>query len=740
MNNNIEDIYIGANNNSNNKKGKNIILFFIILLLLILIAMIAIYMYYFNTETISYKQLFFNHLSNNSIKELTSENLHEELIEKVLTTNYEANSTINFSGNIEDEKFEGLDISKFTFNLNSYSDKNNNKSYRELGINYSGNEVFQVVKLITNEDCIGIAQDEIVNRYVGIHYNNLKDIYGIDLDQEKINKLFTTERNGLTDEDKKELISNNIAKVLETIPEEKFSVQDNIAISQNDTNIPVTAYTLNLTQTELNNVLVEFFKNIRNNEEILNKLIYKEKDKPNITIAPTNVTITPITEEEQSVENQPEENQTEEFETENQEPEFDSQPTTNFEPISGEVNLYNEPQIIEENDQEYEENSEDNIEAQELSQSEENNYIPELELTHTSNLDTVGEENRINLEALNKVNKYEDIVKLVLGLKINKTQIELEKLLDSFIEDLDKMTGNGLTITVYASKDKTEKISITMPNDNTIELEILRKTDSENRIKLTYLYKGNNSIFSINNDGNDNYINTDQNEIISVEQELLEEQTNGISIEINKIKTTTDESLDTTINFIENEKINKKINVKSDITDASSSNSVSNSLIITVSTKENESKFVVDTNFKFARASKNIEDLNDENCLFLETLNQEDYNVTIQAIKDKIDMVWSEKKEHFDFIDTNTKTSKKSIIDRVSNNVTREDARQALENKISSMINEAQENEQEFTIQNLENLQIEGYEVSSVVNENEAVIVIDIYTFNVNEEFNITDA
>ena len=55
------------------------------------------------------------------------------------------------------------------------------------------------------------------------------------------------------------------------------------------------------------------------------------------------------------------------------------------------------------------------------------------------------------------------------------------------------------------------------------------------------------------------------------------------------------------------------------------------------------------------------------------------------------------------------------------------------------MRNEAQENQQEFTIQNLENLQIDGYEVSSAVTENSAIIAIDIYTFKVDSEFNITN-
>ena len=729
MNNNIEDIYIGANYNSNNKKNKNTVLFFIIFLLLVLIAMIFVYMYFSNTKTVSTKQLFFNHLSNNNVQELVSEISYEDLFEKILNNNYEANSTINYSTNLEHEKLEGIDISKFTFYLNSHS--YNNKTYRELGINYSGNEELKE-KLLTNEDAIGIAEDEVVNKYVGMHYDNLKDFYGIDLNQEKIKTIFSTEKNDLTDEDKKQLVSSNITKIMEMIPEERFTIQDNIAINKDDSNIPVTAYTLTLSQTELNNVLVEVLKNVRNSEEILNKLVYKSSERPTINVMPGNVVITPIveepvTEEQEQLEEQPEEQQ---------QPEFEAEPTSNFEPISGEVTEFNEPQVIEgENEEEY--NPE--LENPEIIQPEESNYIPELELTQTPNLDVVGEENDINIEVFNQLDEYSNIIKLLFGLKVNKTQIELEEMLDSIIEEADGMTGNGLTMTIYASKEKTEKVNIVLPNENTVEIEVLKKSDSENRMKLTYLYKGNNSIFAKQNEEN-NVEFLDNDEIISVEEELLEEQTNGISLDISKIKTATNTSIDTTFSYIENEKITKKINIKADISDVSTAKSVNNSLIITVSTKENESKLVADTTFKFSNSGDSIPDLTDENCLFLETLSPEDYSATMQAIKEKIDYVWNQKKEHFGFIDTNTKSSKKSIIDRASSSITRDEARQALQDKISNMINEATENEQEITIQNLENLQIEGYEVSSVVNENGAVIVIDVYTFNVNNEFNIIDA
>lgn len=744
MNNNIEDIYIGANYNSNNKKSKSTVLFFIIFLLLVLIAMIFAYMHFFNNKTVSTKQLFFTHLSNNNVQELVSESSYEDLFEKILNNNYEANSTISYSTNLEHEKLEGIDISKFTFHLNSNS--YNNKTYRELGINYSGNEELKV-KLLTNKDSIGIAEDEVVNKYVGIHYNSLKDFYGIDLNQEKINSILSTEKNDLTENDKKQFVSDNITKIMEMVPEEKFTIQDNIAIDKGDSNIPVTAYTLTLSQTELNSVLVEVLKNIRNSEEILNKLVYKASEKPTINIMPGNVVITPRV-EEPTVEGQEEEfqEQPEGEQIPEQPNEFETEQTPSFEPISGEVTEFNQPQVIDgENEEEFnpeQENQEEynpELENPEITQPEESDYTPELELTQTPNLDIVGEESNINVEFFNELDEYADIIKLLFGLKVNKTQIELEEMLDSIIEEADGMTGNGLTITLYASKEKTEKVSIILPNENSVEIEILKKSDSENRMKLTYLYKGDNSIFAKQNENN-NVEFLDSDEIISVEEELLEEQTNGISLDISKIRTATNTSIDTTFSYIENEKITKKINIKADISDVSTSKTVNNSLIITVSTKENESKLVADTTFKFSNSVDSIQDLTDENCLFLESLSPEDYSATVQAIKEKIDYVWDQKKEHFGFIDTNTKSSKKNIIDRASSSITRDEARQALQDKISSMINEATENEQEFTIHNLENLQIDGYEVSSVVNENGAVIVIDIYTFNVNNEFNIIDA
>lgn len=733
MNNNIEDIYIGANSNQNKKKGKNILLFFIIFLFIILICMGGAYWYFSNFKRKSVKQTFFQGLSNTNVKEIISGNSYDELVSKVLNSNYNINSSISFNTNVENtenEELQGIDFNNFTLNLKSIGNANSLKKYNELGINYSGNQLLNI-KSLTNENYIAITEYDVVNKYVGINYNDLKDKYNINLDKEKINKIFNPEKIDLNDEKQKEFINSNISKISDMISEDKFEIQENLVINQNDTTIPVTGYTLKLSQEELNNILVELLKNIRNNDEFLQQLVIKDKNdevmkleaKPVNSVENQNLDTENVENEQinSEIDNQEEINNMNDHEDNTEQPEFEAQLNSNLDPIQGEVNEFNEEQVISS-----EENSElqDNLSEQENLENEiqENLETPQLELTHTANLDPVGEENKFSI--FEKSDKYTELIRLLCGLKVNKTLEELQELIDSYIIEADKLTGNGLTLTVYISNEKTEKISFVLPNENTIELEILKNNENENKLKLTYLYKGKNNLFSFLN-----------NNI----EEVNENQVNGVSLDFSKIKSTSATSLDMTVNFIEDEKITRKINLKSEFEGTVSSNSIKNSMIVTVSTKENESKFIIDTSFKFPQSENQIDDLTEENCLLLESLSQEDYNITIQAVKDKINLVWNQKKEELNLIDTNTGSAKKQKLNTVSDNISRETARKALEDKILDMQNEARNNEQEFTIKSLENLQIDGYEVSSVVTDTNAVVVIDVYTFNINSEFNIID-
>ncbi len=134
-----------------------------------------------------------------------------------------------------------------------------------------------------------------------------------------------------------------------------------------------------------------------------------------------------------------------------------------------------------------------------------------------------------------------------------------------------------------------------------------------------------------------------------------------------------------------------------------------------------------------------MDKLTDENSVFLDSLTIEDRDATIQVIKDKIKAVLEEKKASMNLIDLNSKTSivSSNLEDMTTNNYSL--VKKVLEDKINDLRNQANENGEEFTLQNLNDLSIEGFNVTTNVEEDRAVVVIDVYTFIIDREFNISD-
>ena len=166
-----------------------------------------------------------------------------------------------------------------------------------------------------------------------------------------------------------------------------------------------------------------------------------------------------------------------------------------------------------------------------------------------------------------------------------------------------------------------------------------------------------------------------------------------------------------------------------------------NSIVISQGSNDGKSgQMTIDNIIKFTNVS-DIEDLTEENCVFLDNLNQEDANSAINEIKNRFEELYSEKKSNLNLIDVNTKSSIiRQELDAVSSNISKDEARKVLADKVTGMMQEALDNNQEFTLQNLVDLKIDGFEVSSIVNETTAIIVVDIYTFNIDSNFNLTDA
>lgn len=677
--NGIEDILIDNNYDSKKKKNKKGIIIAFFLLLIILGGLCFAY-WYFTRPTTTAKQLFFNQLSNTNVKNVLEINSYKEILSKLIDESSEITSKINFSTTIENENLEGLDVSKFVLDLSNMNDVETKKNYSELDINYSGNEVLKV-KMLANKDAFAIASDEIVNKYVGFRYNTINEE---NSKANLINEIYRAQGIDIKEEQKQTFINKYFNKIYENIAEEKFSYQDNYVLD-GSTSTDVVAYTLKLNHEELKNLLKNLLTELKNDDELLEQLIEEPKNSL----------------------------QTEE--------------NNNQENLNNEENMENDT-ISESNDGENQ-NSEENISET----NEQNNE--EFETTERISLDPVSSENIENEEDL-----AIEILKILFGKKANITLEDFKNTIDELINKIDNLEGNGIIFNIYASELGTEKINIILPNESSFDIELKNKSDSGAYLKVTYLYKGDNNIFAFLKENSKNVYSQEDPLIVEETEQIDSSKNSGYSIEINRSNQEASNRVKLTFSFINSEEINKKISLETNLEGNENSKNLKLDNIMIFTTENGETTITSESNIKFKNI-EDIENINQENTLFLEDLSQEEYDITVQAIKDKISQVYNEKKEKFNFLDANIGNS---VIEQNLEESSSEDnkniVKEALQKRIDELRNEAIANGVEFNLHSLENLQIDGYEVASTINENMAVVVIDIYTFNIDKDFNITEA
>lgn len=677
--NGIEDILIDNNYDSKKKKNKKGIIIAFFLLLIILGGLCFAY-WYFTRPTTTAKQLFFNQLSNTNVKNVLEINSYKEILSKLIDESSEITSKINFSTTIENENLEGLDVSKFVLDLSNMNDVETKKNYSELDINYSGNEVLKV-KMLANKDAFAIASDEIVNKYVGFRYNTINEE---NSKANLINEIYRAQGIDIKEEQKQTFINKYFNKIYENIAEEKFSYQDNYVLD-GSTSTDVVAYTLKLNQEELKNLLKNLLTELKNDDELLEQLIEEPKNSL----------------------------QTEE--------------NNNQENLNNEENMENDT-ISESNDGENQ-NSEENISET----NEQNNE--EFETTERISLDPVSSENIENEEDL-----AIEILKILFGKKANITLDDFKNTIDELINKIDNLEGNGIIFNIYASELGTEKINIILPNESSFDIEFKNQSDSGAYLKVTYLYKGDNNIFAFLKENSKNVYSQEDPLIVEETEQIDSSKNSGYSIEINRSNQEASNRVKLTFSFINSEEINKKISLETNLEGNENSKNLKLDNIMIFTTENGETTITSESNIKFKNI-EDIENINQENTLFLEDLSQEEYDITVQAIKDKISQVYNEKKEKFNFLDANIGNSviEQNLEENSSEN-NKNIVKEALQKRIDELRNEAIANGVEFNLQSLENLQIDGYEVASTINENMAVVVIDIYTFNIDKDFNITEA
>lgn len=663
----VEDILIGPNRPQKKKSKAPIIIVFFIIIVLIA-GGVAAYYYYTNYMVEKPKSKFFKYLATNNIYQTFQSDVYGAIKDKIKTQTSNSNINLTASTNIPTITNSQLDISKFNVAFNNINDKNQNKNYAELNVNYADNELARI-KAIMDENSVAITSEEIVNMYLGTSKENLDETLnralGGEWNLEEYLKL-----TDMVDANSIEIPENLIQSksdeymqiIYNSFRESSFSEKESVLIST-DENQTLTAnsYELTTNYSELNILLAELLKKLRNDTELLS-------------------TVSAVSENT----------------TQN--------------------NLQNTL----------------------------NNVVDEFTMQNTTiDITPIGEENTNILQEENTNNSEADlqiIATILAGNKVNKTVSELQEILDKEITKIENLniTNKEVKISLYVVDEKLRKLGVKSEDFN-LEMEFLEEANKE-KIKFTLL--GINTDIKIENpEVTTEFQNTTTENTLENNAVETDKLKNGFTITMEKNTSDVSTKIFAEIGLINNLEINTKISCNLTTNGTASSKEIKNEAIFTYTTQEGQLTANLNYNINFETATMEIPNLTDETCLFLDKLNDAELTNIINQIRDRVNFVINEKKVTLNLIDQNNNTSvvEQGNIQNSTNLEEKEAVKQKLIEIISNQMGEAIARGETYTLANLENLQIEGYNVTVNISGNIAVVTVNGYVFNIDSEFNLSE-
>lgn len=789
--NSSENIQVNQNMKSKGKKSK-VVKILIVFVILILVVTYFVSSYYIKSSAKeALKNDFFDQITKNDLSFFTTNELYTKIGQRMQDENYDSTSNIKLSTTMENNMFSKLDLSKFEFSYQSIKDNDKNTNYRQVSTRYAGNHLLTLDFVFNNEQ-FAIKSDEIVNKYVGINNSNTQNIAnqlaGTEVDMSTLKKMknFTFDRETIDFDNisQNSDLSKYVSILKNNISAEDVSKKENVVVTLDSEQISTTEYTVNLSRNEVSNILNEISQEIEN-DGIMSELVVDnvqefENDSDGIVEYTDNDNVSEVSGQENnfntsmeiwgentanentSVDEIPAVNTTENTTTTpsventvtNSSPESVANSVTN-QTVTNETttNTTVTNDVAQTNTAvENTVSEEQNVVHLQTTQPEEQlpEQQPTTEPTQVTNQETqvldttnqVEEEDNFRTQGYIEVNEnstygetddtfiigenYEDTVKnianwaekidwssyLFTGAKANCTQEELvEKLQNILAEKIEQ--NNTLVVKMYVSNGQTIKMNFEFPEtQESFDIEIISKGDNEKYLNITVL----------TGEGDD---------------------AAGHAISLYKKNADADIKTKIYINKIYKNKINQKTNINLETKGTLNSKKYTTDIELVYSDSDGEFKTEIENSLNFD-VTPEITELNNDNCLFIDTISSEELLLTRDAIKQKTLDVLREKNRNLNIIDINNANS---VVQQIEQNNTepedtaaKEEAKQILIQTISNKMREYLDAGTELKIEDLEGLEIPGHEVNISISSNLAIISVNGYKFKLDSDFNLSDS
>ena len=183
-------------------------------------------------------------------------------------------------------------------------------------------------------------------------------------------------------------------------------------------------------------------------------------------------------------------------------------------------------------------------------------------------------------------------------------------------------------------------------------------------------------------------------------------------------------------NVIENKEITQKIDIDIKTRGTSASKTFNTDCLVTYSNNEGEIKVNLKNKINFEKISE-IEKLTEENCMYLDTLSDEELTALFLGIAFKSQGIFTNNTDNLNLIDENTQTP---VI-----TPNRDELRNLIVTNVGMQMGEAQARGENYTIQNIEGLQIDGHVVTTIMQNDAVEVTIDGIKFLIDSNFNLID-
>jgi hypothetical protein len=765
------------------------------------------------------------------------------IFEKAQSKSSKSELSLNISTNFDELSQSDFDVSKFNLSMSNVFLKDTNSSSTEFNLNYEDNELFQI-KCISDDEYVGITSDEVSEKYLVTKKENLattlkkiatrededSDLLDMSIadDEDTVSSFFNNnlsilEKNDLTDDERKTLISDYANTVYNSLNEEQFTNTENVMIKLSDGNsIQTSAYSLAIKNSEIINIYSDILKKLRNDENLLSKIVKEDEDllssngssknnastntsslnSSSTSTSNTNSTsnknnTNTIIEDSNTVENESAINDITAADTQMDLTMMRSQATfgniatneiTNAANTISDTNTANRTEstnVASTTSDTSVANRTDSTnvthtisDTNTANRTDNTNVVPTTYDTNTtyntnrtnttnntyvsntlSSTNTVDSEDDFSafddFSDFEESEDYENIdlqifASIIFGYKINYTLEEAQDLLDKELEkianaDIDETVNQ---ITIYVADDVIRKLTI---KSDEVNVEVEFTTDgNKDSIKFTILQSDetanvfNNALLSQHSGENilseDDSDLDEQNESETSSSSSLN---NGYTFKVEKTKTDTTTKMSFEIDFIEDLAINKKLTLSLNTKGTTSlSTLINNEAIITYTNEEGQFTATVNYDINFDLSSADIPQINEDTSIFMDKLSDDEFNSVMDQIEENIGIILVQKMLSLNLIDINSNSSivESNTDSSMDGIVSKEDAKNKLIEAVSNEMGIAISNGEEYTLENLQTLEVPGYYVMVRINGDIARVSLNTFVFYIDSNFNLSEA